>query len=142
MNTNDPILLAEDDENDAFFMEFAFKKSGLAHPLKVLRDGQEAIRYLDGQGIYAEREKYRSPCLVLIDLNLPILTGFDVLEWLQRQPRAGKLTPVVVLTASSNPVDIQKAAALGAVDYRVKPTNAANLVIILRELQARWLASD
>jgi CheY-like chemotaxis protein len=131
--------LAEDDENDIFFIELAFKKAGLAHPLIVVRNGQEAIRYLDGQGIYADREQYPRPCLVLLDITMPILSGLDVLEWVQGQSQISKLAPLVVLTSSSNPSDIQRAMALGADDYRVKPTNAADLVYILREFQSRWL---
>ncbi|HWI57044.1 MAG TPA: response regulator [Bacillota bacterium] len=139
MNPVAAVLLAEDDENDIFFMELAFEKAEFPHPLMVVRNGQEAIGYLSGQGIYADRARYPSPCLVLLDLTMPLLTGLDVLAWWQQQPQALKLAPIVVLTSSSNPADIQKAMALGAADYRVKPINAANLGIILSELQARWL---
>ena len=80
------------------------------------------------------------PGLVLLDLNLPLLTGFHVLEWLQRHP-ASKVV-VIVLTASSNPADLEKAMSLGAADYWLKPTNSAHLVPMFREMQARWLAPD
>jgi DNA-binding response OmpR family regulator len=79
------------------------------------------------------------PGLVLLDLNMPILTGFHVLEWLQRHPTSKAV--VIVLTASSNPTDIEKVMSLGTAEYRVKPINSAHLVPILRELQARWLTS-
>jgi CheY-like chemotaxis protein len=139
MNSSGPVLLAEDDENDIFFMELAFHKAGFTHPLMVVRNGQETIRYLSGQGIYADHERYPNPCLVLLDISMPILTGLDVLKWLQHQPQVANRVPIVVLTSSSDPCDIQRAKTLGAADYRIKPTNADNLVPILRELQARWL---
>lgn len=77
--------------------------------------------------------------MMLLDLHMPILTGFDVLEWLQCHPFTPK--PVlIVLTASSNPADIERALSLGVAEYRVKPSNSERLVPMLRELHARWLA--
>src|SRR5512142_3278835 len=131
MNTSAPILLVEDDENDVLLAEIAFQAAGLSNPLLVVRNGYDAIRYLNGDGIYANRTQYPTPGLVLLDLNMPRLTGFQVLEWLQRDPGAPKVV-VIVLTASSNPADIARARSLGAADYRVKPTNSAHLVPIFR----------
>jgi CheY-like chemotaxis protein len=133
-----PILLVEDDENDIFFMGRAFEKADFIYPLKVVRSGQDAVRYLEGQGIYANRAKHPSPCLVLLDINMPGMNGYEVLEWMQKQ--SGLSKPIfVVLTSSARPIDVEKAMALGAAEYRVKPNDAAGLVSILRELQAHWL---
>lgn len=140
MRNTPPFLLAEDDENDIIFMEFALEQAGLPHSwMIVVRDGQQAIHYLAGQGRYAQREQYPRPCLVLLDLKMPHMDGFAVLEWLRQPPQASPPVPVVVLSGSPMPADIARAMALGAVDYRVKPTSITGLVTILQELQARWL---
>lgn len=141
LNNSVPILLVEDDENDIILTELAYEVVGLANPLLVVRNGSEAIRYLSGDGIYFDRARYPFPGMILLDLNMPILTGFDVLEWLQCHPVKSKVI-VVVLTASSNTADIDRAMSLGAADYRVKPNNSARLVPLLRELEARWLETD
>lgn len=139
MNFCGAILLAEDDENDVLFMELAVARSRIPNPLMVVRNGEQAIQYLSGQGIYADRRRYPNPCLLLLDLKMPVRSGFDVLEWLQHLPKARDF-PVVVLTSSANPSDIEQAKSLGADDYRPKPANATHLVPLLLELQARWLA--
>ena len=80
------ILLAEDDQNDVFFMQRAFSQARLLNPLKVVRDGEETIQYLQGEGVYADRVQYPFPVLLLLDLRMPRRNGFDVLEWLRQQP--------------------------------------------------------
>lgn len=141
MNSSSSVLLVDDDKNDVLLTQLAFEAAGLSNLVLVVRDGYEAIRYLSGEGIYLDRTRYPLPGLVLLDLNMPVLTGFQVLEWLQCDPAAPRVV-VVVLTASSNPADIERAMSLGAADYRVKPSNFAHLIPILRELQARWLGPD
>lgn len=136
-----PILLVEDDDNDVLLTQLAFQASGLSNSLLVVRNGYEAIRYLSGDGIYLDRTRYPIPGLVLLDLNMPVMTGFQVLEWLQRHPAAPKVV-VTVLTASSDPADMDRAMFLGAADYRIKPSNSARLAPILRELNARWLTPN
>jgi CheY-like chemotaxis protein len=138
MNPSAPILLVEDDENDVLLTQLAFRTAGMSNPLQVAHSGYEAILYLGGDGIYVDRTRYPIPDLMLLDLSMPVLTGFDVLEWLRGHPPTSEVV-VIVLTASSNPADIERAMALGAADYRVKPSNSAHLVQILRELRARWL---
>ena len=138
MNHDSPILLVDDDDNDVLLAQIAFQEAGLSNPLPVVRNGAEAIHYLSGDGIYADRARFPIPGLVLLDLNMPLLSGFQVLEWLQHHPASNVVA--IVLTASSNPNDVERAMSLGAADYRVKPTNSAHLVPIFRELHARWLA--
>lgn len=139
MNPCGPILLAEDDENDVLFMQMAITRSGIPNPLVVVRNGEQAIQYLSHKGMYADRERYPNPCVLLLDLGMPVLSGLDVLEWLQHWPTARAFL-VVVLTSSADPSDIERAKSLGADDYRLKPSNAANLSPMLLELQTRWLA--
>src|SRR2546423_5483929 len=115
-----PILLAEDDKNDIFLMGRAFDRAGIPNPLFVVHNGKEAVDYLSGAGDYANREKFPLPGLVLMDLKMPWMDGFDVLAWLRDQRQFDTL-PVVVLTSSKLQSDIDKSRELGAYDYRVKP---------------------
>src|SRR5512137_241283 len=90
------ILLAEDDENDIFLMGRAFDRAGIPNPLFVVHNGQEAIDYLAGNGAYGRRDRFPLPGLILLDLKMPWMDGFDVLKWLRARPQFDEL-PVVVL---------------------------------------------
>ena len=120
------ILLAEDDQNDVFFMQRAFSQARLLNPLKVVRDGEETIHYLQGEGVYADRVQYPFPVLLLLDLRMPRRNGFEVLEWLRQQPGLKRLT-VVVLTSSKEGPDINRSYDLGANSYLIKPPDADTL---------------
>src|SRR4051794_15702703 len=93
------ILLVEDDDNDVFFLTYAFESAGIVNPVVVVKDGQEAIDYLAGTGRYSDRGIYPLPCLVLLDLKLPVRPGLDVLRWVGQQPHLKPLL-VIVLTSS------------------------------------------
>ena len=80
------ILQVEDDPNDVFFLQHAMKKAGVANPVQVATDGQQAIDYLRGVGKFADRKKFPLPCLILLDLKLPHVMGLDVLKWIRQQP--------------------------------------------------------
>jgi CheY-like chemotaxis protein len=133
------ILLAEDALLDIFFLRRALVKAALANPIVVVRDGQEAIDYLEGQGRYADRKTYPLPGLLLLDLEMPRVDGFGVLAWLQTQAAFERL-PKVVLSDSRREENALKARELGADEYRVKPTAPDDLTKIVDELHARWLA--
>lgn len=113
-------MLVEDDENDVFFMRRALHKANLEIPMHVVMDGQAAVDYLQGTAEYADRTQHPLPDLVLLDLKLPYLHGFEVLEWIRQQPLFREL-PVIVLTSSPEERDRRQAAALGAQAYCVKP---------------------
>jgi CheY-like chemotaxis protein len=132
------VLLAEDDANDVFFMQRAFEHSGLPNRLVVVSDGREALHYLQGTGPYTDRQSYPFPGLLLLDLKMPTMNGFEVLEWLQGRSEFNRL-PIVILSGSSLPADVRRAEKLGADDYRVKTSNIKHLSQMLYELQARWL---
>lgn len=138
MSSPSPILLAEDNENDAFLLRLALQKIEVSHPLVVARDGQEAVDYLDGHAPYADRARFPLPSLLLLDLKMPRVNGFEVLAWLRQRPELGAL-PVVVLSSSGLESDIEKAKQLGADDYRIKPHDFDALLQLLRELKVRWL---
>jgi CheY-like chemotaxis protein len=138
MNNNPPILLAEDDENDAFLLKLALERTDVSRPLIVARDGQQAVDYLNGETPYTDRARYPSPAMLLLDLKMPRMDGFDVLTWLHAHPDF-KALPVIVLTSSALDSDIEKARQLGADDYRVKPPKFEDLLQIIQELNGRWL---
>lgn len=136
---NDTILLVEDDPNDALLMQRAFLKAKLDNPLQIVTDGESAVLYLSGQGVYADREQYPLPMLVLLDLKLPRRSGHEVLTWL-RQQQGLKRLPVVVLTASEEMIDINRAYDLGANSYLVKPVSFDDLLNIVRMMHLYWIA--
>src|SRR2546425_7191817 len=118
------VLLAEDDLDDVLLTQIAFRRARLANPLHVVRDGEEAIAYLSGEGAFADRDRFPFPILLLLDLKMPKVDGFEVLEWLQSQP-ARRHLPVAILTSSDQDPDIGRAHALGADSYLIKPPDAA-----------------
>jgi CheY-like chemotaxis protein len=131
------ILLAEDDKNDVFFMQRAFSKAGLANPLKIVPDGEAVIQYLKGKEKYP-RESNPFPVLLLLDLHLPKKNGFEVLEWLRTQPVVKRL-PTVILTASSEGPDINRAYDLGANSYLIKPPTPEALKELAERIGGFWL---
>jgi CheY-like chemotaxis protein len=138
VNNHGVVLLVEDDANDVFLMQRACRKVELPNPLQVVGDGDEAVDYLSGAGRFADRAQYPLPALVLLDLKLPRKTGLEVLEWL-RQQSALRRVPVVVLTSSKEPADVNKAYDLGANSYLVKPLGFDALLELVRSLNIYWL---
>jgi CheY-like chemotaxis protein len=132
------ILAAEDEVTDAWLLRRAFERADLGDQLFVVRDGQEAIAYLSGDAPYADRMHWPLPKLLLLDLKMPRMNGFEVLAWLQTRPEL-KQVHAVVLSSSSNESDMRKALQLGACEFRVKPHAFAELVKTVRELHARWI---
>jgi len=138
MIIENPIILLVDDCHDAaLLMATVFDRAGLGLPLRFARDGNEAIGYLRGDGLHADREKFPLPTVMLLDLNMPGKDGFDVLAWVALQPRLRYLR-VYVLSASSRPEDIQRAYDLGASAYLVKPGNLNGLMQLAESLIG-WL---
>lgn len=128
---NDTVLLVEDNEDDVAFMSRAWKQARITNPLQVVTDGQQAIDYLSGVGMFADRQLCPLPCLVFLDLKLPYLDGFTVLQWIREQPGLRDLD-VVVLTCSGATRDLQQAYRLGAKSYVIKPPTADQLVELVR----------
>ena len=131
------ILVADDDENDVFFLRRAFAKSGLLHTIIHVSDGQKAIEYLLGEGIYADRKANPFPDLLLLDLKMPRTDGFDVLATMRSLP--GLDLPVVVFSTSALFVDVQMAKKLGALEYVVKPVDQDEMVKVVLSIHERWL---
>ena len=99
------ILLVDDSENDLFLMQTAFKRAQFNVPLPKVQNGEDAITYLKGEGPYADRSIHPFPTLVLLDLNMPRKTGFEVLAWVRSQPILKRI-PIIILTASLRPEDV------------------------------------
>jgi CheY-like chemotaxis protein len=138
MSDNAVILLVEDLEDDILLVRRSFKKADITNPLQVVRDGEEAVAYLSGTGRYFNREEYPIPGLILLDLKLPRMDGFEVLYWLRTQPGIGTI-PVVVLTSSDQIRDANRAYTLGANSFMVKPMEFENHVHLSQLIRLYWL---
>jgi CheY-like chemotaxis protein len=132
------VLIAEDDPSDVFLLKRAFSLAQVPATLHFVRDGQEAIDYLEGEDAYNDRAIYPLPDLMLLDLKMPRLNGFDVLSWLRRQPGLKRLL-VTVLTSSDQPDDINRAYDLGANSYLLKPHNSSHLSDLVAQVKRYWL---
>src|SRR6267378_1123057 len=132
------ILLVEDREDDIALLRRAFDQALLTNPLQVLRDGEEAIAYLAGEGKYADRRQHPLPWLVLLDLKMPRVDGFEVVKWIRARPEFKSLV-VIVLTASDQIRDVNHAYALGANSFMVKPTDFENVVRMTKVAYEHWL---
>lgn len=132
------ILFAEDDPDDFVFLRRAFEKSGGNYRFVRVPNGEQAVNYLYGDGQYQDRVQYPFPDLVLLDLKMPMMDGFDVLASLRKQP-FGKKLPVIVLTGSNQDCDIQLAREMGAADYQIKPLETEALAALVEKLETLWL---
>jgi len=108
------ILHVDDDSNDVLLLQHACRKAGIEVQLQGVNDGDEAIAYLTGKDKFSDREKYPLPRLILLDLKMPRLSGFEVLSWMRQQEKLRRM-PVVVLTSSSHDADVNRAYDMGAI---------------------------
>jgi CheY-like chemotaxis protein len=132
-------LLAEDDLNDVLLVEREFKRAPAQLRLKAVRDGIEAKDYIGGQGEFAKRDRYPLPDVILLDLKMPRMNGFEFLQWLRSEaPEHTRVIPVVVMSSSSVEVDVKRAYALGANSYLVKPVSWSEFRERIRALGVYW----
>lgn len=132
------ILYVEDEADDAFFMRNAFRKAGIPLSLRVVEDGEQAMAYLGRKPPFNDPLDNPVPVLVLLDLNLPLRSGFEVLEWIRTQPKLQEI-PVVVYSSSGRPEDRARATTLGATDYLLKPSSGLDFVHVAENVKVRWL---
>ena len=132
------VLLVEDNANDIALVRRALSKGKVVNPLQVVRSGEEALEYLIGTGRYANRVEYPLPELMLLDLKLPGIDGFQVLRWIRQQPGL-KALRVVVLTASNALEDATIAYRVGANSFLVKPIDFDEFVNVTNAIQGYWL---
>ncbi len=135
MSDTAPVILVEDNPDDADLIIYAFRKAHVANPVEVISDGETAIRRLAQRAAAGDGEV---PALILLDLKLPRRTGFEVLAWIRAEDRA-KLWPVVVLTSSNQNGDVRRAYELGANSYLVKPVASEALLDMIRTLNRYWI---
>jgi CheY-like chemotaxis protein len=132
------ILLAKDNENDALLLKRAIQAADINASLQVVGDGQQAVDYLRGISPYSDREKHPLPKLMLLDLRMPRLDGFQVLN-IVRQHLGMTQLPMIVLTNSENPADIKRAYDLGATSFFRRPDSLEGLDEMIHVLHAYWL---
>jgi CheY-like chemotaxis protein len=132
------ILQVEDEANDVFLLQRAFRQAGIDNPVKVATDGQMAIDYLSGIGHFANRRDHPLPGLVLLDLKLPRKSGREVLQWIRSQPRLRRIV-VIVFTSGQYIGDVGLAYDLGANSFIVKPSDFSQYLSIARLLKEWWL---
>ncbi len=129
------ILHVEDNPDDVLLVAMAFRKAGVVAKLEVATDGQKAIAALTNGAMTAP------PACVLLDVKLPVLSGLEVLSWIRQQPKLKRL-PVVMLTSSLLPSDINQAYDLGANSYLVKPPNLEALIELAKTIDLYWLRTN
>src|SRR5687768_11684350 len=141
MQSSEVILYAEDEESDAFFVQRAFAQAGITQRLVIVPNGQAAIDYLAGKSAYADRTKHPLPSLVLLDLNMPGLSGLDVLKWIRMTPTVCTLV-VVMLTSSNQDTDVHRAYQQGANGYLVKPGDIDSILTMARAIKDYWIEQN
>lgn len=129
------ILHVEDDPNDTLLFQHACQKAGVIFDLQAVSDGDQAMAYLRGTNDFSDREKHPMPKLILLDLKMPRVSGFDVLTWLRSEDTL-RSVPVVVLSSSNHDADVKRAYDLGAKSYLVKPVGFEALVELVKTLPA------
>ncbi len=134
MNAGFDILIAEDDENDRFVIERALGRTGIREIAEFAVDGQEAIECLEQRGACPVE---RQAALLLLDIRMPRVSGFQVLEWLREHPGC-RPALVMILSSSDDPTDLARARALGADDYLVKPNGVSAYVKMIEGLKPRF----
>jgi CheY-like chemotaxis protein len=133
------VLVVEDSSDDAKLIHMAFRKAGFDNPLQTVDGPENAIRYLKGDGKYANREQFPIPAFVLLDHEMPG-DGWQVLQWVRRETELSAL-PVVVFTGSVNPSHERNAIEAGANAYYRKPQGFREFVDVIKEMGETWLGN-
>jgi CheY-like chemotaxis protein len=121
-NEDKVILIVDDNPHDAYLLEHSMQRMNLKNRLQVVPDGAEAITYLKGEGMYHDRVRYPLPLLLFLDLKMPSIDGFAVLDWLQHHPQYATF-PVVVMSGTDEVKQVNRAYHLGARSFLTKPIN-------------------
>lgn len=139
MDNDFTILLAEDEMDDVFFLKSALAAANIFNPVNVVRDGEEAIQYLQGEDKFADRALFPLPKVALLDVKMPKQTGLEVLAWIRHNENEGlKRLPVIIMSNSNLQEDIDLAYQLGVNAYLIKPRAFAELVKVLKKTTEFW----
>jgi CheY-like chemotaxis protein len=136
-SSNFTILLVEDEENDALLVKMAFKKNDIPNPVQWARDGLEAIAYLNGEGDFADRNRYPFPEVLILDLKMPRMGGLELLGWIRDHPEF-RVIPTIIMSASKLDSDVEKAYSLGANTYMIKPSAFDDLAKMVKLAHDYW----
>jgi len=137
MEKIETILLAEDNPDDIFLMRRALRRSNVSAGLQVVQNGEEAIDYLAGNGIYSNRAQYPKPSIVILDIKMPKTNGLEVLEWLSKHEDL-RVIPTIVMSASEIADDVTASYRLGANTFFMKPSSFDDLVALLTTFETYW----
>jgi CheY-like chemotaxis protein len=137
MKRNCSILLVEDDADDVYFITRALRNAGLNVPVETVNNGQLAVDFLTQASQGSHDPGVTTPCLVLLDLNLPHRSGLEVLRWIRTESNC-KTILVIVLTSSTSEIDMHQAYSLGANSYVLKPSDATRLDELAQFLKDYW----
>jgi len=137
-NTDRHILLVEDNPDERELIQMGLEEAGVPSQMTVLEDGQQAVDYLFGRGAFAERDLQELPELILLDLKLPKLTGFEVLKLIREDANTAHI-PVVIFTSSDLQSDMLTGYQLGANSIVTKPVEAERFMECIRQLGSYWL---
>lgn len=137
-STGQPILIVEDNPMDLDFMLQAFEENLVANPVRICRDGEEALQYIEAHATPADPDL---PLLVLLDLRLPKVDGIEVLRQARQHP-VWKLVPIVIITTSSENTDISRAYELGANSFIVKPVDFNSFAEVVKKIKFYWLLEN
>ncbi len=132
------ILIVDDDANDRSLMEAAFEQVGATGPVYCVSGGAEAVEYLKGVGQYADRNRFPFPNLLMLDLKMAKMNGFEFLHHIRSYPNL-ILIPTIVFTSSENMDDLRKAYLLGANSYLVKSNTFEGLCDQLKFIYGYWM---
>ncbi|MBS0616944.1 MAG: response regulator [Spirochaetes bacterium] len=132
------ILLVEDNADDLEMALFAFREANVANTIHTARDGQEALDFIFAEGEFSSRKDSQVPLVILLDLKLPKVDGFDVLRRLKSAPEK-RMIPVIMLTSSHEQRDLIESYNLGVNSYIVKPVKFEEFVRVIKELGCYWL---
>ena len=133
-----PILLVEDWEDDIESLKLVFKRIHLANPVMVVRDGVGAIDYLQGKGLFSQRDRFPLPGVLLLDMKLPRLGGFEVLRWLEHRPQFNGLLKIV-LSGQREVWEVNRAYKLGARSFLLKPCGEEDIMNLAKAWPEHWI---
>ena len=136
------ILLVEDEYSDAVLLERALRQAGVTAPVVRVNNGEAAVNYLRNAGMWSGSPNANLPELMILDLKLPRQSGFEVLESLRNMPGGMRRLPVIVLSSSNEPKDVDRAYELGANSYLTKPTTTHEYAEMASAFRDYWLVAN
>lgn len=132
------VLIVDDSDSDIFFLLRAFASSGVKNPIQVVRNGLDAMTYLQGEGKFADRGKFPLPCIVILDLHMPHPNGIEILQWKKHRPEFKKVL-FVALSNFDNTKSVSEAYEAGAGTFLSKPLQAEDVRNLVHSFDEYWL---